>query len=113
MRFLHYRTSSGDSQQGWVLNDLVGPVEGSIFGEFHRKDLEIPLESARLQSPIRPGKIVCVGRNYVDHAREHDTEVPEVPLLFLKPLQQSSVLTSLSYFLHNPTKSNTKLNWLW
>jgi 2-keto-4-pentenoate hydratase/2-oxohepta-3-ene-1,7-dioic acid hydratase in catechol pathway len=85
MRFLHYRTSSGDSQQGWVLNDLVGPVEGSIFGEFHRKDLEIPLESARLQSPIRPGKIVCVGRNYVDHAREHDTEVPEVPLLFLKP----------------------------
>ena len=33
----------------------------------------------------RPGKIVCVGRNYVAHARELGNEVPERPLLFLKP----------------------------
>jgi 2-keto-4-pentenoate hydratase/2-oxohepta-3-ene-1,7-dioic acid hydratase in catechol pathway len=33
----------------------------------------------------RPGKIVCVGRNYVEHARELGNEVPERPLLFLKP----------------------------
>jgi 2-keto-4-pentenoate hydratase/2-oxohepta-3-ene-1,7-dioic acid hydratase in catechol pathway len=32
-----------------------------------------------------PGKIVCVGRNYVAHARELGNEVPERPLLFLKP----------------------------
>ncbi len=35
--------------------------------------------------PDRPGKIVCVGRNYVAHARELGNEVPERPLLFLKP----------------------------
>ena len=34
---------------------------------------------------LRPGKIVCVGRNYVAHARELGNEVPERPLLFLKP----------------------------
>jgi 2-keto-4-pentenoate hydratase/2-oxohepta-3-ene-1,7-dioic acid hydratase in catechol pathway len=33
----------------------------------------------------RPGKIVCVGRNYRDHARELGNEVPAAPLLFLKP----------------------------
>ena len=34
---------------------------------------------------MRPTKIVCVGRNYVEHARELGNEMPEQPLLFLKP----------------------------
>jgi 2-keto-4-pentenoate hydratase/2-oxohepta-3-ene-1,7-dioic acid hydratase in catechol pathway len=34
---------------------------------------------------MRPGKIVCVGRNYVEHAKELGNEVPKEPLLFLKP----------------------------
>ena len=33
----------------------------------------------------RPSKIVCVGRNYVDHAKELGNEVPKEPLIFLKP----------------------------
>ena len=33
----------------------------------------------------RPGKIVCVGRNYIDHAKELGNEVPAAPLIFLKP----------------------------
>jgi 2-keto-4-pentenoate hydratase/2-oxohepta-3-ene-1,7-dioic acid hydratase in catechol pathway len=41
---------------------------------------------------IRPGKIVCVGRNYIEHARELGNEVPKEPLLFLKP--PSSVIAS-------------------
>ncbi|MEP7176799.1 MAG: fumarylacetoacetate hydrolase family protein [Gemmatimonadales bacterium] len=35
--------------------------------------------------PVRPSKIVCVGRNYLAHAKELGNEVPAVPLLFLKP----------------------------
>lgn len=35
--------------------------------------------------PVRPSKIVCVGRNYVAHARELGHEVPSVPMLFFKP----------------------------
>ena len=34
---------------------------------------------------LRPGKIVCIGRNYVEHARELGNDVPERPLIFLKP----------------------------
>jgi 2-keto-4-pentenoate hydratase/2-oxohepta-3-ene-1,7-dioic acid hydratase in catechol pathway len=34
---------------------------------------------------VVPSKIICVGRNYLEHAHEHGVEVPETPLLFLKP----------------------------
>jgi len=36
-------------------------------------------------APVKPGKIVCVGKNYQDHAAEMGGEVPEEPLIFLKP----------------------------
>jgi 2-keto-4-pentenoate hydratase/2-oxohepta-3-ene-1,7-dioic acid hydratase in catechol pathway len=35
--------------------------------------------------PVKPGKIVCIGRNYLEHARELGNEVPAEPLIFLKP----------------------------
>ena len=35
--------------------------------------------------PVRPGKIVCIGRNYAAHAKEMGNEVPPVPMLFFKP----------------------------
>ena len=38
----------------------------------------------RLQEPIRPSKIVCVGRNYHEHAAELGNKMPDEPLLFLK-----------------------------
>ena len=38
-----------------------------------------------MPNTVRPGKIVCVGRNYVEHARELGNEVPKTPLIFLKP----------------------------
>ena len=40
----------------------------------------------------RPGKIVCVGRNYRDHAKEMGNDVPKEPLIFLKP--SSSVIAT-------------------
>lgn len=42
-------------------------------------------DDVRLLAPCIPTKIVCVGRNYADHAKELGNEVPERPLLFLKP----------------------------
>ena len=44
------------------------------------------------RAPIRPGKIVCIGRNYVEHARELGNEVPTEPLFFLKP--SSSIIAN-------------------
>jgi 2-keto-4-pentenoate hydratase/2-oxohepta-3-ene-1,7-dioic acid hydratase in catechol pathway len=45
---------------------------------------ELPPE-ARLLPPCSPSKIVCVGRNYAEHAKELGNEVPQEPLIFLKP----------------------------
>lgn len=46
--------------------------------------VDVP-SGARLLPPCSPSKIVCVGRNYVEHARELGNQVPEEPLIFLKP----------------------------
>src|SRR2546421_12099041 len=43
------------------------------------------LADVRLLAPIFASKVVCVGRNYVEHAAEYGAEVPTEPLLFLKP----------------------------
>jgi 2-keto-4-pentenoate hydratase/2-oxohepta-3-ene-1,7-dioic acid hydratase in catechol pathway len=45
----------------------------------------VPLNEAILLAPVRPSKIVCVGRNYREHAAELGNEVPQEPLLFFKP----------------------------
>jgi 2-keto-4-pentenoate hydratase/2-oxohepta-3-ene-1,7-dioic acid hydratase in catechol pathway len=51
-----------------------------------------PLHEAKLLAPVRPSKIICVGRNYREHAAELGNVVPEEPLIFFKP--PSSVLAS-------------------
>ena len=46
---------------------------------------EEPGQDVQLIPPVSPGKIVCVGRNYADHARELGNEPPAEPIIFLKP----------------------------
>jgi 2,4-diketo-3-deoxy-L-fuconate hydrolase len=49
------------------------------------KRKEIPAVGVRLGPPVaRPGKIICVGKNYADHAKEFDAVVPTTPVLFSK-----------------------------
>jgi 2-keto-4-pentenoate hydratase/2-oxohepta-3-ene-1,7-dioic acid hydratase in catechol pathway len=66
---------------------LVGsPEESGSIEDMPSKRLEaIPLEEAALLAPVRSSKIVCVGRNYRDHAAEFGNEPPPEPLIFLKP----------------------------
>ncbi len=85
MRIIRYQTRNDPPRFGWLLDDAVGAIEGDPFGEFRRLEANQDLKSVRLLAPVLPGKILCVGRNYVAHAREHNAEVPDVPLLFLKP----------------------------
>ncbi|MEX1248912.1 MAG: fumarylacetoacetate hydrolase family protein [Anaerolineales bacterium] len=85
MRIIRYLDAAGTPRYGWTLDGKGGGIEGDPFSAFKRESLEFPLENVRLLPPVAPTKIICVGRNYVAHAQEHDAEVPEVPLLFLKP----------------------------
>jgi 2-keto-4-pentenoate hydratase/2-oxohepta-3-ene-1,7-dioic acid hydratase in catechol pathway len=45
----------------------------------------LPLSEVKLLAPVAPSKIVCVGRNYREHAAELGNPMPDAPLLFLKP----------------------------
>ena len=59
--------------------------DGDVEGLPSRRTERIPLTRASLLPPVEPSKIVCVGRNYREHAAELGNEVPEEPLLFFKP----------------------------
>lgn len=92
MRIVRYQNKEEAPKYGWLLEDKIGDIEGNLFGRYRRKDVKIPLADVKLTTPCQPSKIVCVGRNYVDHARELGNEVPKVPLIFLKP--PSSIIAS-------------------
>lgn len=63
----------------------IAEIEGHPFGQITFSGARWALSDVRLLSPILPSKVVCVGRNYAEHAAEHGSEVPKEPLLFLKP----------------------------
>jgi 2-keto-4-pentenoate hydratase/2-oxohepta-3-ene-1,7-dioic acid hydratase in catechol pathway len=65
---------------------LTAPEEadGDMESLRTRRIEAIPLEEAVLLPPVRPSKIVCMGRNYREHAAELGNEVPTEPLIFLK-----------------------------
>ena len=56
------------------------------FSDFdHAESAELPMNLLRLLAPVEPTKIVCIGRNYREHAKELDHPIPTEPLFFLKP----------------------------
>jgi 2-keto-4-pentenoate hydratase/2-oxohepta-3-ene-1,7-dioic acid hydratase in catechol pathway len=68
-----------------LAGQTIAQIEGHPFGEIRFTTQRWALADVRLLSPILPSKVVCVGRNYADHAAEHGAEVPAEPLIFLKP----------------------------
>lgn len=71
-----------------IVRILLTPPEetnGDMESLRSRKIEAIPLEEAALLPPVRPSKIVCMGRNYREHAAELGNEVPKEPLIFFKP----------------------------
>ena len=70
---------------GFVEGDVVHMLQGTFFENPLPSGDEIPLDDVRLLAPMLPSKIVAVGKNYHAHAAEFGQEVPDEPLLFLKP----------------------------
>src|ERR671938_1050037 len=71
---------------GIVEDDSVRPlIDADAFGTRPRAHSHrMPLSEVTLLAPVTPSKIVCVGRNYKDHAAELGNPMPSEPLLFLK-----------------------------
>ena len=84
MRIVRYKASDG-AAYGVVEDDAVYALQGDLFGAWNAGRRIASLEDARILPPCLPSKIVAVGRNYLDHALETHRDVPEEPLIFLKP----------------------------
>ncbi len=85
MRIIRYQINDQAPRYGWLHEDKIGDIQGNLFGKYRRLEAKTPLADVKLLAPCEPSKIVCVGRNYVEHARELGNEVPQIPLIFLKP----------------------------
>ena len=80
------RIKAGDDiAYGVADTEGVLVYNGSPFVAWEPTENVTPWESVQLLSPVLPTKVVCVGKNYVDHAEELDSDVPEEPLIFIKP----------------------------
>jgi 2-keto-4-pentenoate hydratase/2-oxohepta-3-ene-1,7-dioic acid hydratase in catechol pathway len=76
----------------YSLNPNTPPTATDADPDVRRGTLDTLPAGARLLPPCAPTKIVCVGRNYAEHAKELGNEVPPEPLIFLKP--PSSLIAS-------------------
>ncbi|MFO0734408.1 MAG: fumarylacetoacetate hydrolase family protein [Labilithrix sp.] len=75
-----------NGDRGWFAldGDRARRFDGAPWDGARLGSHEIQWSSADLRAPVRPSKIVCIGRNYAAHAKELGNDVPKEPLLFLK-----------------------------
>ena len=80
-------SSGGDPRYGIVDGDEIVVLRGDpLFSGFDTTDERVALANVKLLAPVIPrSKVVAVGKNYVDHVAEFGGDVPQEPLLFLKP----------------------------
>jgi 2-keto-4-pentenoate hydratase/2-oxohepta-3-ene-1,7-dioic acid hydratase in catechol pathway len=72
-------------RSGILEGDRIAEIQGELWGPRERTGKSWLLNAVKLLPPSTPSKIVCVGRNYAEHAKELGNEAPKEPLIFFKP----------------------------
>ena len=72
-------------RNGIIEGNEVSEIRGELWGDLELAGRSWPLNSVKLLPPCTPSKIVCIGRNYPEHAKELGNDVPKEPLIFFKP----------------------------
>ena len=85
MKIVRVDSDVDDITYGAVEPEGIRLHLGTPLVAWEPTDTLIGFSHARLLAPVIPTKVVAVGRNYVDHADEMGSELPERPLIFLKP----------------------------
>ena len=100
MKFLRFKNKANSlnydskNKSGFLDDDgKVIELKGDILDYFNKDIKEAldnimeshSLEDIEILSPTEPSKIVCIGLNYKDHAKELNLELPESPVIFIKP----------------------------
>lgn len=63
----------------------ITAIDGHPYAPFERTDATFALADVRLLPPTLPNKVIGIGKNYADHAREMGGDPPATPIMFLKP----------------------------
>lgn len=85
-RYVRVQTTEGQIYYGLLLlNRQVQVLDAPPWLQGQPTNLELKADSYTILAPCAPSKILAVGRNYAKHAAEMGTEVPQEPILFLKP----------------------------
>ena len=101
------RIKAGDDiAYGVADTEGVLVYRGSPFVAWEPTETVVPWETAQLLAPVLPTKVVAVGRNYEDHAAERGGEVPDEPLIFLKPA--TSVIGPEASVVHPPISNDVQ-----
>jgi 2-keto-4-pentenoate hydratase/2-oxohepta-3-ene-1,7-dioic acid hydratase in catechol pathway len=85
MKILRFETRDNQTKYGTPVNGKIKEIEGDIFGKYKITEHTYNSEEIKLLPPVIPSKIVAVGLNYKDHAKEMGRELPEDPRIFIKP----------------------------
>ena len=72
-------------EYGLIENDVIREINGDIFAGFKVAEKKHSVHDVSLLAPCLPSKIVAVGLNYIDHAKELGMKIPDEPILFMKP----------------------------
>lgn len=84
MKLLRY-SDNDKIENGIFENNVIKKLKGDFFSEFQVTETEIDPSLIKLLPPTMPTKIVAVGLNYRDHAKELKMEIPNNPIIFIKP----------------------------
>ncbi len=85
MKFLRFTNAQKKPVFGKYLDGSVFEINGDIFGKYSVTDIEYDYANTVPLAPCLPTKIIAVGLNYEDHAKEMNRTPPEDPMLFMKP----------------------------
>ncbi len=87
MKFVQYQLPDGSIHAGGLMDEgvyaLNAPMLDIIAGKV-QPELGALVPDANMVAPIKPGKLLCVGRNYAEHAAELNNPLPKKPLIFSK-----------------------------
>ncbi len=84
MKFTRFERQ-GAVSYGVVEDNIVYRIDGDIFSDYRVTEERYKLSDIKILAPCKPSKIVAVGINYRDHATEMKHDLPEEPVIFIKP----------------------------
>lgn len=84
MQFIRFVLDDGHPRWGRVAETAAHELDGAPYKGGKETGKSYPLEEIRLLPPVEPSKIVCIGKNYAEHASEMGSAPPGEPMFFLK-----------------------------